>query len=203
MVVPRSKNIVGRHSTREFRQDALPKEALEAIIGAGTLAPSSKNRQPWLIAVIPKDKQDEAADKMQEHIIRRLDQCEDECLSEDLSSAMKTMDVLKQAPASVAICYVDRHPYRNAEEIYRSVTDRFLVDCLSIGACIENMLLEAEEQGVASLWIGDHLYAQEELKECLGIQHDIFAMVAFGYPAEPSFRPRDRASDRVMHLRFI
>ena len=85
---PHSKNIVRRHSTREFKSDSIPIEALKSILKAGILAPSSKNRQPWQIYVISKERLYRSAEKMKEHIMNIMAQCVDEELLEDLLSAL-------------------------------------------------------------------------------------------------------------------
>ena len=43
--------IQNRRSIRKFQKTPLPRAVLEQILKAGTLAPSSKNRQPWQFIV--------------------------------------------------------------------------------------------------------------------------------------------------------
>ena len=200
MVLPISKNILRRHSIRSFRSDDIPEEDLDAIITAGLIAPSSKNRQPWQILVIRNDIKKRAVDSMRGRIESDLESSEDDDYKRDLRSALKTMGILDQVPVALAIGYIDRIPYRNAKKIDEYPTDRVLVDTLSIGACIENMTLEAAERGIGSLWIGDHLYAEKELEGVLGISFTIVSMVALGYPESPVDRPHARADDRVTYL---
>jgi len=47
-----SSAIRARRSARRFSREAIPKEALRAIIDAGRLAPSGANRQPWHFVVV-------------------------------------------------------------------------------------------------------------------------------------------------------
>lgn len=46
------KAIAARRSIRKFKPDPVPREVLEEILTAGTLAPSGKNKQPWKFYVI-------------------------------------------------------------------------------------------------------------------------------------------------------
>ena len=197
MESPVSNNIVKRHSIRKFKPDDISCADLEAIISAGIIAPSSKNRQPWQILVIRGELKIKATEAMRKHIESALEEAEDDEYRNDLRSALKTMDILDQAPVALAIEYVDRRPYRNARRISESFMDRTLVDTLSIGACVENMILEATERGVGSLWIGDHLYAEKELRNALGATEMIVSVVALGYPESVNEKKHVRSDDRV------
>lgn len=44
--------IENRRSIRKYKDVPIPSSAVEEIIRAGTLAPSSKNRQPWRFVVV-------------------------------------------------------------------------------------------------------------------------------------------------------
>ena len=52
---------------------------------------------------------------------------------------------------------------------------------LAIGAAIENMLLEAEERGVGTCWIGECLGKSMEEMLNWPAQYEIVSMVAMGY----------------------
>ncbi len=45
------KAILGRHSTRDFKPDAIPKATLEKLLEAALHSPSAGNSQPWQIFV--------------------------------------------------------------------------------------------------------------------------------------------------------
>ncbi|MEL7436706.1 MAG: nitroreductase family protein, partial [Chloroflexota bacterium] len=44
--------IQSRRSLRRYQQQAIPKASIEAVLDAGTWAPSAHNRQPWRFAVL-------------------------------------------------------------------------------------------------------------------------------------------------------
>ena len=55
---------------------------------------------------------------------------------------------------------------------------------LSMGACIENMLLEAESLGVGTCWIGECIEQENEIKWILGNdnrEYKLYSLVAIGY----------------------
>jgi nitroreductase len=81
-----------------------------------------------------------------------------------------------------------RNPFMSIE-----ADERFteLNDTLSIGAFIENMLLEAESLGIGSLWVGNTCFAYSELTAYMETKEQLIGAVALGYADEsPSQRPR-------------
>ncbi len=59
----------------------------------------------------------------------------------------------------------------------------YLKDAQAIGACVENMLLAAEELGVGACWNGEILRNADQVKEILslGKRYDLMAMITLGY----------------------
>lgn len=59
-------------------------------------------------------------------------------------------------------------------------------DVQAIGACIQNMLLEAHSLGLGGVWLGEILKSSEQIREILGLAEDLelMAVIALGYPAE-------------------
>ncbi len=192
-----SRNIRSRHSTRCFLSDPIPDSVLDGILDAGLLAPSSKNRQPWRIMVLHEKSVKELADVMSIAILREIEKLDDDELINDHEMALKTMEAIKDAPALLVIGYKDSRPYRNAKMLSLGMTDRSLVDTLSIGACIENILLESAERGICSLWVGDYLYAYDEVMAFLKPDYDVVSMVALGYPANEGWNRTPRCVDRI------
>ena len=66
----------------------------------------------------------------------------------------------------------------------------------SIGDAIENMILEATDLGLGSLWICNSFFAQQELSKWA--RGDQYAILALGYPDEtPEARPRKNMESSV------
>lgn len=59
------QQIMDRKSIRRFRPDPVAREAIEDILQAGILAPSSKNRQPWRFVVAQGAAKEEALQAME------------------------------------------------------------------------------------------------------------------------------------------
>lgn len=78
--------------------------------------------------------------------------------------------------APVAICiFLDNSSTYNREK-----------DIMAVGACIQNMLLQAYELGLASCWLGEILNKREEAEKFLKVDADyeLMAVISLGYSDE-------------------
>jgi nitroreductase len=59
-------------------------------------------------------------------------------------------------------------------------------DIQAIGACLQNMLLEAHALGLGTVWLGEIIRSNEQIKALLGLARelDLMAVVALGHPDE-------------------
>jgi nitroreductase len=59
-------------------------------------------------------------------------------------------------------------------------------DVQAIGACIQNMLLEAHSIGLGSVWLGEIIKSAEQIRKILDLPEnlELMAVLAVGYPAE-------------------
>ena len=190
------QSIQQRRSIRKYKSDAVPKEAIEQIIQAGRLAPSSKNRQPWQFIITTGSAKDESLCAMQRGLEREKNAPLLPESAQYLSGAEHTLRIMQEAPVIIYIV----NPL--GLELQRSLIaeERIYEICnaQSVGAAIENMTLTATEQGLGSLWICDIYFAYEELTNWLNVDGQLLAALAVGYADEaPQSRPRKDISDLV------
>ncbi len=98
----------------------------------------------------------------------------DEKQKDGLARFTKYARVIKDAP--VAICvFLDNGATYNREK-----------DIMAIGACIQNMLLQAYQLGLGSCWLGEILNRKKEVEEFLntGPDYELMAVVSVGYSDE-------------------
>ncbi|MDE5587507.1 MAG: nitroreductase family protein, partial [Bacilli bacterium] len=117
-----------RRSIRHYISKEVSTKDIEKIIEAGILAPSAHHREPWEVIVLKKRKQEIS------HLMRKYPKKED-------ISIIKTADTIDRADTLLLI--------------YCNNFEQFEYNLLSIGAMIENMLLQATSLGIGSLWIGN------------------------------------------------
>ncbi len=181
--------IENRRSIRKYEDRAVPTAAVEEILRAGILAPSSKNRQPWRFVVVTGEAKDEMLTVMRRGIARekRAPLLPDSV--QYVSGALHTADIIAQAP--VVIFMINPYGYDLGKTLTPEERVYEICNAQSVGAAIENMTLTAASLGLGSLWICDTYFAYPELMEWLGIPGALFAALTVGYAAEsPPSRPR-------------
>ncbi len=74
-------------------------------------------------------------------------------------------------------------------------------DLQAIGACIQNMLLEAHSLGLGGVWLGEILKNREQIEEILAMKKDLelMAVIALGVPAKsPKNGKRKELKDLIV-----
>ena len=162
-----SKVIEERRSVRHYNNKKLERKTIKDILAYAIMAPSAKNRQPWYFVVVEdQDKKEYIADLLEKN-------------SSD--EAKMTCNVIRECSALVLV--------------FADIEDQ-VMDVVSVGASIENMILKARDLDVASLWIGFILKIEEELKEEFNLDKKLISCVALGYTDHfPSKRPRKTLSE--------
>lgn len=187
--------ISSRRSIRRYTDEPVSREQILALLEAGNRAPSAKNRQPWRFLVLTGEAKAAAVEAMRQGIAREK---EGEALlpgsSRHLPGAEYTADIAEQAP--VLILVSNSYGYRLDDRLLPEQRIYDLANLLSMGACVENICLEAEAQGLGSLWICDIFFAYEELSRLARMPGQLVTAVAIGHSAEhPSPRPRRRIEE--------
>ncbi|MBI5103335.1 MAG: nitroreductase [Nitrospirae bacterium] len=59
-------------------------------------------------------------------------------------------------------------------------------DIQAVGACLQNMLLEAQSLGLGAVWLGEIIKSDGQIRGILGLQGglELMAVLAVGHPAE-------------------
>ena len=87
----------------------------------------------------------------------------------------KTAEVIKNVPYLILVYNINNEYFNH----------------LSIGAAIENILLEAENMGLGALWIGYIKKIEDYVKELVNIDYELVSAIAIGVKNEnPLARPR-------------
>ena len=188
--------IYERRSIRRYREEMIESDKLERILDAARVAPSGKNRQPWKFLVYSGEKKKEILNEMRKGIKHELKEPVFKNSKNLLPDADNTLRIMMKAPIVVFVLNINgKSPMESI-----SIDDRFteICDSLSIGAAIENMLLEAQELGIGSLWIGNTCFAYNDLMEYIGRKGQLVGAVALGVADEkPDARPRKKLEDIV------
>lgn len=154
-----------RFSCRHFSDRKIPDEEIMKIINAARLAPSAHNRQNWTFMILKDEKKNQLSRIMLSLFDEDYSHFPSFCKTSKVSAK-----VIENASHAI-LCLKKKDDMWNTE------------DLLSIGASIENMLLEATAQGLAALWIRDTFYTEDKIKKAFNIEeYDLVSVVALGYP---------------------
>lgn len=162
------KEIFERRSIRKYTDKKMPPEVLEKLLRAAMAAPTANNQQDWEFLVI-----------------------DDRKLLDSVPDFHPYSQMLKQAPAAIAVC-ADTNQEYNA--------GYWVQDC---AAATQNILLEAQHLGLGACWLG--IYPRQQrvdgLKKLLQLPENIMplSLIAVGYPAEEK-SPVDRFDKSKIHI---
>lgn len=182
--------IYDRRSIRKYKDTPVSEKMVEQIIRAGQQAPSAKNRQPWKCIVFENNAKKELLECIECGLEREYKGKAVLPKSRfGLPDARHTLRIMRQAPVLLIILNTNgTSPFLPIDED-RRVSE--ICDSLSIGAFVQNMLLEAQSMGLGTLWIANTCFAYPELMEYLQTGEQLVGAVALGYPdEEPAARPR-------------
>lgn len=93
---------------------------------------------------------------------------------EGLAKFTKYGDIIIDAPVSICV-FLDTGASYNRDK-----------DIMAVGACIENMLLFAQDMGLGTCWLGEILNRREEVQKYLKTDSDyeLMAVITLGYSDE-------------------
>lgn len=187
--------ITERRSIRKYKPHTVKKDDIEAIIQAGILAPSAKNRQPWKYMVYTDESKSILLDMMEKGLMRERGGSKLLPKSQNgLPDAFNTLNVMREAPVLIIIENTNgKSPYANIDADGRIAE---ICDTLSIGASVQNILLTAAGMGYGTLWIANTCFAYDELVNYTGIKGQLVGAVLLGVADEcPNPRPRKDISE--------
>ena len=175
--------ITQRRSIRKYTDQDVEPEKLEAILNACRLAPSGNNKQPWRFIVV-RDLQ-----------LRRsiVNVCNNQTWM--LSAPLFIVAVADPGERSTDMLNQAVDEESSFWEVKRAMRDTAIA--------VENMLLEAVNQGLGTCWVG--LFTQKEIRPILNVPEDkiVVAVIPLGYPAEePNARSRKALDEIVFYEKW-
>ncbi|MBE2318355.1 nitroreductase family protein [Solirubrobacter sp. CPCC 204708] len=200
--------ILNRRSRRDgFQARPVPKDTIDTIIACALAAPSSKNAQPWRIHVVTsRATLGEIADAVDSargaETYVPIDPATG--LPRDYeSSVSESAQVLRGV--SLGLFVENRGRFSDGRRVVASAADGvrenaligYSLEMVGLGATIQNMWLAASALGLAGVFMGDVLIAEEMIRERLGLAGDLVGVLALGYTEAESF-PKRLGEDRVV-----
>ena len=196
-----------RRSVRKFKSNAIPKEKILRILEAANLAPTATNRQPWNFVVVSRsflDQMSEITDKSFKERLKDIgrDKMEQgiselpipiEGSEDKVNGLNKFYKTMGDAPVAVVVHVkkeVDPWQWKN--------------NICDASAAIQNLLLAAWSEGIASCWMTGPLKKKErEIREFLQIpeSQEIIGIIPLGLPEYvPESPPKKRVETMTRWL---
>jgi nitroreductase len=167
------KIIKERRSIREFRKKEIPEEIIDKLIEALIWAPSAGNLQS-----------------------RKFYFVFDQKTKEKLAIAAFGQNFISDTPLVIVGCTDEKISLRYGER------GKNLYSICDVSASIQNMMLIAEEEGLAACWVG--AFNEKEVSKILNLPENLrpIAIIPVGYPAEkPEAPPRVSKKEAVEFIK--
>ncbi|MFW6138027.1 MAG: nitroreductase family protein [Spirochaetota bacterium] len=166
-----------RKSVRKYTERTLERDKVINCIEAARLAPSAENSQPWRFIVIDEH-----------HYKNRF------CTTVTRGIYRPTR-FIRNAPVIVVIlARLDIVANRLGKAVQG--TSYYLLDT---GIAGEHLVLQAQEQGIGTCWIGWFNAGRAKKFLKVGRSYRVVSLIAMGYPAAGSTKNRPRHSlDKIM-----
>ncbi len=163
---------------RRFQDKPIEREKLVQCVEAAHLAPSAENVQPWRFCIVDDPT---VKTKLAKHAF---------------SGIYKATRWAEQAPVLLVI-FAELDILANRLGKQMTGINYYLID---IGIAGEHFVLQAEELGLGSCWIG--WFNPKGAKKALNVPRAYRAveMLALGYPAEHYRRERKRKPLEAIHF---
>jgi len=160
-----------RKSVRAFTDEKVSEKDVERLIDAARLAPSAGNIQPWEFVIV-----------------------KDPTTKRKLSDAALNQTFIEEAPVVIVVC---------ADLIRPSVRygsrGVHLYSLQDTAAATENILLAAQELGLATCWVG--AFRENEVTNVVNAPMNLrpVAIIPVGHPAERPVSPPKRSVNEIVH----
>lgn len=191
--------ITSRRSLRQFGRLPVARPVVHKLLYAGCLAPAPHHTRPWRFVVL------ESAGSR-----RRLAEAMGAAWRRDLQGGgvePERIDALlarsrrriEEAPALVLGCLVREGLRRWPDQ--RRQRAEWDMALQSMGCALENIMVAAHAEGLASYWISAPLFCPDAVRESLDLppEYEAQALIALGYPA-PGVSPRPRPEPALTAL---
>ena len=168
--------IRNRRSIRKYLDEEVDNKILFQAIEMGVKAPSAHNRQPWKFKILTKTEKNKIADALYDKTCNIVGH-----------TGPHTAGVMKEIPSLIMV-FIDNDISENRD-----------MDVISIGACIENIILYLTSIDLGTLWIANTNLISDEIKTILDVPYENISCIGVGYKnQDPHERPRKNMEDVIM-----
>lgn len=180
--------IKARRTIGAMQDKDVSEDAINLMLEAGTWAPNHKKTEPWKFRVFTGDSRVRLGDEMERIMKQKTDHLSEE---EALKKTTKAKKGPLRAPVIIAVAVSPSGKVPEIEEIS------------AVAASIQNMLLVAEEQGLATIWRTGEIVYQTELNDFLSLEDGdkLLGLIYVGHPNKEASSKRIPYQDKTIWYR--
>ena len=180
--------IKARRTIGAMQDKDVSEDAINLMLEAGTWAPNHKKTEPWKFRVFTGNSRVRLGDEMERIMKQKTAHLSEE---EALKKTTKAKKGPLRAPVIIAVAVSPSGKVPEIEEIS------------AVAASIQNMLLVAEEQGLATIWRTGEIVYQTELNDFLSLEEDdkLLGLIYVGHPNKEASSKRIPYQDKTIWYR--
>jgi nitroreductase len=174
--------ILNRRSIRKYKSDEVPQDKIMKVLEAANWAPSNGNSQPWSF-LVTKGEYVEKVCNLFHNWAKDYIPNAPYIPAEKKPAMLKYAENFGGAPMHIIVTYKAYDDEIKTEE-----------SLMAASAAIQNLCLEAWDEGLGTVWIAGHVAHDIKTKKVLNIADDerIAGIIPIGYPdMEPPAPPRE------------
>ncbi|RJQ54937.1 MAG: nitroreductase family protein [Actinobacteria bacterium] len=174
----------GRRAIRKYKNTPIERAALQRLIDAAAMAPSTMNSQPWHFHIVQGPQRD-AIVKILNRSTLMIADLFTEMDEEHVEMATHFFSNCGDAPAIIVVS----SPMAEGDEYKR------LVDLIGCGCSIQNLMLAAQSEGLGTCVLTISFWVSEDIRKFLKIEgRDVVCCVLVGEPDQAPVAPPRRAN---------
>ena len=171
--------IRNRRSAKRVLDTEIPRPVIERLLEAATWAPNHHLTQPWRFWVISGNGRTRFGEAM---------------AAGDLNTHTDATDVQRETMRQSAITKAHRAPVTIAVAaiVAEDAKNPAVEEIAATAAGVQNLLLQAEAEGLGAMWRTGRSAYEPEMKQFLGLtdRDHLLGFIYLGYP-DPASPPRD------------
>lgn len=172
--------VAARRTVRRFGPRPVDRQVILRAVTAALTAPAPHSTTPWRFVLVEQRR----AALLKAMARRWAEDLRADGLDEAaVASRLRRGDVLRAAPYLLVPCLV-RSGAHDYPDVRRAQGEERMF-LLSMGAAIENLLVQLAAEGLGSAWVGSTLFCPDVVRDVLGLDRSWEPMgaVAVGEPA--------------------
>jgi coenzyme F420-0:L-glutamate ligase/coenzyme F420-1:gamma-L-glutamate ligase len=181
--------IKGRRSIRRYEPRAVEQPTIDALLEAGTWAPSAHNRQPWRFAVLTDaDARETLARRMGDRLREaRLADGDDPA---DVEGDVSRSNARITGAPLVIVAFLTMEDMDTYPDPGRQAAEH-LMAVQGVAMAVNNILVAAHAAGLGACWMCAPLFCSDAVVETVGAPESwqAQALLTLGYPASKGKPP--------------